>query len=174
MSATSDIGPTLHPDGFAKAGGSGGPGAVGGQFNVKEATQVISNSSTCTLKFESSGASFMKSKNTKNNSTYTVQFNKETTKTTKTTSAEVRYDFEIVAIVKWYTFVFRHLSTFESNHAIAMTTNLNVLFFPLRSFTHFTMIINSLCEERSAFVFDFHSVQSSCGINLKIRCFWII
>ena len=68
MSATSDIGPTLHPDGFAKAGGSGGPGAVGGQFNVKEATQVISNSSTCTLKFESSGASFMKSKNTKNNS----------------------------------------------------------------------------------------------------------
>ena len=93
MSA-SDIGSNFQPDGFAKAGGSGGPGAVGGQFNVKEATQVISNSSTCTLKFESSGGPFMKSKNIKNNSTYTVQFNKETTKTTKTTSSEVNVNIK--------------------------------------------------------------------------------
>ena len=39
MSA-SEIGSNFQSDGFAKAGGSGGPGAVGGQFNVKEATQV--------------------------------------------------------------------------------------------------------------------------------------
>ena len=41
MSA-SEIGSNFQSDGFTKAGGSGGPGAVGGQFNVKEATQVSS------------------------------------------------------------------------------------------------------------------------------------
>ena len=127
MSA-SEIGSNFQSDGFAKAGGSGGPGAVGGQFNVKEATQVsidkslsfgirctcslftflqlfvylypdiiifyfvfqiISNSSTCTLKFESSGGPFKNIKNNTSSSIYTVQFNKETTKRTKTTSSEV-------------------------------------------------------------------------------------
>ena len=55
MSA-SEIGSNFQSDGFAKAGGSGGPGAVGGQFNVKEATQVSTDKSlsfviwcTCSL-----------------------------------------------------------------------------------------------------------------------------
>lgn len=95
MSST-EICSDFYPDGFKKAGGSGGPGAVGENphFNLKEATStlVISNSSTCTLKVQSSGAPrFMKKKNSKKDSTYTVQFNKETTKTTKTTSSEVSY-----------------------------------------------------------------------------------
>ena len=69
-------------------GGSAASASVGAQqpspnhhFNVQESTLVISNSSTCTLKLQSSGPFSKKNKN------YTVQFNKETTKTT--TSSQV-------------------------------------------------------------------------------------
>ena len=72
------------------------PGAVGGpttthqpqhHFNVQESTLVISNSSTCTLKLQSQGPFSSKKKN------YTVQFNKETTKTT-TSSQVSNHDFD--------------------------------------------------------------------------------
>ena len=110
MSASEVVGiETRNPEGgcyLVKAGGSGsGSGysghcadEVGGfspgastssshqpqphHFNVQESTLVISNSSTCTLKLQSSSGPF--SSKTKN---YTVQFNKETTKTT--TSSQV-------------------------------------------------------------------------------------
>ena len=57
-------------------------------FNVQESTLVISNSSTCTLKLQSSSGPFSSKK--KN---YTVQFNKETTKTT-TSSQVSNHDFD--------------------------------------------------------------------------------
>ena len=112
MSAPQVLGPPeTHPDGGGSGGsGSSGSGAVVGrlqhyhqqpQFNVKESTLIISNSSTCTLKLKGGSCwSFLKRKKNKNapsgsssigggggGSTYTVQFNKETTKTTK--SSEV-------------------------------------------------------------------------------------
>ena len=110
MSAPQVLGPPeTHPDGGGSGGsGSSGSGAVVGrlhyhqqpQFNVKESTLIISNSSTCTLKLKGGSCwSFLKKKKNKNapsgssigggggGSTYTVQFNKETTKTTK--SSEV-------------------------------------------------------------------------------------
>ena len=115
LSGSSIIGPeALHPDGGNGGGGSGAVTAAGNgnslqtsqpsttpitqphqqpQVNVKEATLVISNSSTCTLKLQSSGGPFQKKKNL-NSSTYTVQFNKETTKTT--TSSEVRFHYLII------------------------------------------------------------------------------
>ena len=71
-------GPALSGPGGPALSGPSGPGP---QVNLKESTLVISNSSTCTLKLQSSGGPFQKKKNT-NSSTYTVQFNKETTKTT--------------------------------------------------------------------------------------------
>ena len=96
MSASS---PIIGPESEVVGGSVGGPfsGAsnpgLGGlsspqpQVNVKESTLVISNSSTCTLKLQSSSAKPFK-KGTANH-TYTVQFNKETTKTK--TSSEVKY-----------------------------------------------------------------------------------
>lgn len=83
-----------------QAGAVGDPGdhpSAAGNFNLKEKTLVISNSSTCTLKLQSSlqprnvfmNKNKKSSSSSKKDSTYTVQFNKETTKTTKTTSSEV-------------------------------------------------------------------------------------
>lgn len=54
-------------------------------FNVQESTLVISNSSTCTLKLQSSSGPFSSKK--KN---YTVQFNKETTKTTTSSQVQIK------------------------------------------------------------------------------------
>ena len=95
MSAPQVLGsPETHPGGSGGSGSSGSGAVVGRlhyhqqpQFNVKESTLIISNSSTCTLKLKGGGCgSFLKKKNN-NGSIYTVQFNKETTKTT--TSSEV-------------------------------------------------------------------------------------
>ena len=122
MSASEVVGiETRNPEGgcyLVKAGGSGsGSGysghcadEVGGfspgastssshqpqphHFNVQESTLVISNSSTCTLKLQSSSGPF--SSKTKN---YTVQFNKETTKTT--TSSQVNIFFAKKSHLSW-------------------------------------------------------------------------
>lgn len=99
MSAPQVLGPETHPDGGSGGSGGSGSGAVGSlqhlyhqqpQFNVKESTLVISNISTCTLKLNGGGScgSFLKKKNN-NGSTYTVQFNKETTKTTKSSEFQI-------------------------------------------------------------------------------------
>jgi len=94
--SSSIIGPETHPDSDS-GGGSGAVTSPGGglhtlpaQVNVKNNTLVILNSSTCTLKLQSKGGPFQKKKVSQHNSTstYTVQFNKETTKTT--TSSEVQ------------------------------------------------------------------------------------
>jgi len=101
------IGPETHPDGDSGGGSGavtspcgGGPQPTPNQpgsdrVNVKNNTLVILNSSTCTLKLQSTGSGPFSQKkkahslHQHNSSTYTVQFNKETTKTT-TTSSEVQ------------------------------------------------------------------------------------
>lgn len=79
-------GPRIGPSGLSSSGFSGGPQQT--HVNVKESTLVISNSSTCTLKLQSTGGPFKKAQPSLSSTTsYSVQFNKETT--TKTTSSEV-------------------------------------------------------------------------------------
>ena len=68
------------------------PSSPNHHFNVQESTLVISNSSTCTLKLQSSGPFSKKNKN------YTVQFNKEITKTT--TSSQVSFGAFSVLLLK--------------------------------------------------------------------------
>ena len=125
MSASEVVGiETRNPEGgcyLVKAGGSGSgsgysghcadevggfsPGAVGGpsstshqpqhHMNVQESTLVISNSSTCTLKLQSSSGPF--SSKTKN---YTVQFNKETTKTTTSSQVNKKESFIMNVVLR--------------------------------------------------------------------------
>ena len=86
----------------ASVGAQQAPGSPNHHFNVQESTLVISNSSTCTLKLQSSGPFSKKNKN------YTVQFNKETTKTT--TSSQVRRGWDVLICVYTNPLDFRYTS----------------------------------------------------------------